>query len=321
MHSLQVSIVIPLLNEEESLPELHDWIVRVMNENNYTYEIIFIDDGSKDKSWNIIQQLSEKNSCVKGIKFRRNYGKSAALHLGFEAICGEVVITMDADLQDSPDEIPQLVQMITIEGYDLVSGWKKKRYDPISKTIPTKLFNWATRKMSGIELHDFNCGLKAYKIELVKSIEVYGEMHRYIPVIAKWAGFGNIGEKEVIHRERKYGYSKFGLERFVNGFLDLLTITFVSKFGKRPMHFFGFWGTIMFFIGLCSVAGIGVSKLIAISNNQRAPLITSNPWFYIALTTMVLGTLLFLSGFIAELILRNSMVRNQYLLEKKINLH
>jgi glycosyltransferase involved in cell wall biosynthesis len=321
MPTLQISVVIPLLNEEESLPELHDWIVRVMNENRFSYEIIFIDDGSKDKSWNVIQQLAEKNSSVKGIKFRRNYGKSAALHVGFESACGEVIITMDADLQDSPDEIPQLYDMITGEGFDLISGWKKKRYDPISKTIPTKLFNWATRKMSGIELHDFNCGLKAYKYELVKSIEVYGEMHRYIPVIAKWAGFGKIGEKEVQHRERKYGHTKFGLERFVNGFLDLLTISFISKFGKRPMHFFGFWGTVMFFIGFCSVAGLGIYKLISISNNQRVPLITSNPWFFIALTTMILGTLLFLAGFVAELILRNSPVRNQYLLEKKINLH
>ena len=320
MQNTQVSVVIPLLNEEESISELHDWIVRVMTAHLFSYEIIFIDDGSTDNSWKIIEKLCSENTHVKGIKFRRNYGKSAALHLGFEAACGEVVVTMDADLQDSPEEIPELFRMINEEKFDLVSGWKRKRYDPITKTIPTKLFNWATRKMSGIHLHDFNCGLKAYKQEVVKSIEVYGEMHRYIPVIAKWAGFRKIGEKEVQHKERKYGTSKFGLERFVNGFLDLLTITFISKFGKRPMHFFGFWGTIMFLIGLLSVLGLGISKLLAVYNNQRAPLITSNPWFFIALTTMVLGTLLFLSGFIGELILRNSTVRNQYLLEKKINL-
>ena len=316
---MNISVVIPLYNEEESINELFLWIRQVMDKNNFSYEVIFIDDGSKDSSWNIIEKMSESFKEVKGIKFRRNYGKSAALHLGFEAAEGDVVITMDADLQDSPEEIPELFKMITQENYHLVSGWKKKRYDPITKTIPTKLFNWATRKMSGIYLHDFNCGLKAYKKDVVKSIEIYGEMHRYIPVIAKWAGFQKIGEKEVQHRERKYGQSKFGIERFVNGFLDLLTITFISRFGKRPMHFFGFWGTVMFFIGFIVVIWLGVSKLITIYNQERAPLITSNPWFFISLVTMVLGTLLFLAGFIGELILRNSMVRNQYLIEKKIN--
>ncbi len=317
---MQISIVIPLLNEDESLPELHDWIVRVMKEHNFTYEVIFIDDGSKDKSWQVIENLVAQNSAVKAIKFRRNYGKSAALHLGFEAAQGDVVITMDADLQDSPDEIPDLYKMITQDNFDLVSGYKQKRHDPITKTIPTKLFNWATRKMSGIKLRDFNCGLKAYKKDVVKSIEVYGEMHRYIPVIAKWAGFSKIGEKVVQHRERKYGYTKFGLERFINGFLDLLTITFISKFGKRPMHLFGTLGTLMFVLGFGLAFWLGAEKLYAVYQNERMPLVTSNPWFFIALTTMVLGTLLFLTGFLSELILRNSSVRNNYLLEKKINL-
>lgn len=317
---MQISVVIPLLNEDESLPELHDWIVRVMKEHNYSYEIIFIDDGSKDKSWQVIENLSAQNPNVKAIKFRRNYGKSAALHVGFEATQGDVIITMDADLQDSPDEIPDLYKMIVQEGFDLVSGYKQKRHDPITKTIPTKLFNWATRKMSGIKLRDFNCGLKAYRKDVVKSIEVYGEMHRYIPVIAKWAGFGKIGEKVVMHRERKYGTTKFGLERFINGFLDLLTITFISKFGKRPMHLFGLLGTLMFMIGFVVAAWLGASKLYIEYHHQRAPLVTTNPWFFIALTTMVLGTLLFLTGFVSELILRNSSVRNSYLLEKKVGL-
>lgn len=291
-----------------------------MDENGFTYEICFIDDGSKDGSWKIIESLSQENPQVKGIKFRRNYGKSAALHIGFEAAQGDVVITMDADLQDSPDEIPDLYRMIKTDGFDLVSGWKQKRYDPITKTIPTKLFNWATRKMSGISLNDFNCGLKAYKKDVVKSIEVYGEMHRYIPVIAKWAGFTKIGEKVVQHRERKYGHTKFGLERFINGFLDLMTITFISKFGKRPMHFFGAFGTLMFIIGFCLAGWLGAEKLYYVYNHVRAPLVTSNPFFYIALVVMVMGTLLFLAGFLGELILRNSGVRNNYLLEKKINL-
>ena len=317
---MDISVVIPLLNEDESLPELHDWIVRVMQANKFSYEIIFVDDGSKDKSWQVIEELSAKNSCVKAIKFRRNYGKSAALHLGFEASQGNVVITMDADLQDSPDEIPELYKMIIQDGFDLVSGYKQKRHDPLTKTIPTKLFNWATRKMSGISLRDFNCGLKAYKKEVVKSIEVYGEMHRYIPVIAKWAGFSKISEKVVHHQERKYGTTKFGFERFINGFLDLLTITFISKFGKRPMHLFGTLGTLMFIVGFFVAFWLGAEKLYSIYQNQRMPLVTSNPCFFIALTTMVLGTLLFLTGFIGELVLRNSSVRNNYLLEKKINL-
>ena len=317
---MDISVVIPLFNEEESLPELHEWIRKVMMENNFSYEVILIDDGSKDDSWNVVEGICKKDIHAKGIKFRRNYGKSAALNVGFEVVEGDVVITMDADLQDSPDEIPDLYKMIKSDGFHLVSGWKKKRYDPISKTIPTKLFNWATRKMSGIKLNDFNCGLKAYKKDVIKSIEVYGEMHRYIPVIAKWAGFSKIGEKEVQHRERKYGYSKFGLERFINGFLDLLTITFISKFGKRPMHFFGTMGVMMFIIGFLAAAGLGANKMYYVLTGLRAPLVTNNPWFYIALTTMILGTLLFLAGFIAELVLRNSPVRNSYLLEKKINI-
>ncbi len=316
---MDISIVIPLFNEEESLPELHDWIEKVMNENNFSYEIIFVDDGSKDKSWSVIETLSSKNKNVRGIKFRRNYGKSAALNVGFEACQGDVVITMDADLQDSPDEITELYKMISADGLDLVSGWKKKRHDPLSKTIPTKLFNWATRKMSGINnLHDFNCGLKAYKKDVVKSIEVYGEMHRYIPVIAKWAGFTKIEEKEVTHRERKYGVTKFGLERFVNGFLDLLSITFVSKFGKRPMHFFGLWGTLSFLFG-------GIVSLILIiekiyKSHYLIPTrdVTEKPLFYLALVAMIIGTQLFLAGFLGELISRNSSERNSYLIEKKV---
>jgi len=316
---MDLSIVIPLLNEEESLPELHDWIVRVMQANNYSYEVIFVDDGSKDKSWTAIESLSAKNKNVRGIKFRRNYGKSAALNIAFEAAQGDVVITMDADLQDSPDEIPALRKMILEDGYDLVSGWKQKRYDPITKTIPTKLFNFATRKMSGIKnLHDFNCGLKAYRKDVIKSIEVYGEMHRYIPVIAKWAGFSKITEKPVAHQARKYGKTKFGMSRFVNGFLDLLTISFVSKFGKRPMHFFGFWGTVMFFAGFCTAVYLGATKLYHVYNHIAARQLTDRPSFYIALTTMILGTILFVAGFLGELISRNSSVRNNYLIEKKV---
>jgi len=317
---MQISVVIPLLNEYESLPELHEWIARVMKGHNFSYEVVFIDDGSKDKSWQVIENLALQDPNVKGIKFRRNYGKSAALHVGFDAAQGDVVITMDADLQDSPDEIPELYKMISQDQYDLVSGYKQKRHDPITKTVPTKLFNWATRKMSGIKLRDFNCGLKAYKKDVVKSIEVYGEMHRYIPVIAKWAGFDRIGEKVVHHQERKYGHTKFGLERFINGFLDLLTITFISKFGKRPMHLFGTLGTLMFVIGFVIAGWLGTVKLITVYHNERAPLVTTNPFFYIALTSMILGTLLFLTGFVSELILRNSSVRNNYLLERKIGL-
>lgn len=315
---MDISVVVPLKDEEESLTELCDWIARVMNANNFSYEIILVDDGSRDGSWRKIEELSAKNNNIKAIKFRRNYGKSAALNEGFEYSQGDVVITMDADLQDSPDEIPELYKMIKQDGFDLVSGWKKKRYDPLSKTIPTKLFNGATRKMSGIKLNDFNCGLKAYKKDVVKSIEVYGEMHRYIPVIAKWAGFTKIGEKAVQHRERKYGTTKFGLERFVNGFLDLLSITFMAKFGKKPMHFFGFWGTIMFIVGLLSATYLGIYKLYHVYNHLPARLLTDRPLFYISLTCMILGTQLFLAGFIGELISRNSSTRNNYLIEKKI---
>ena len=316
---MDISVVIPLFNEEESLPELHDWIVRVMDANKYSYEILFIDDGSKDRSWEVITGLSNRNAHVRGIRFRRNYGKSAALSEGFAATSGDVIITMDADLQYSPDEIPDLYRMIREEGFDLVSGWKKKRYDPISKTIPSKFFNWTTRKMSGIDnLHDFNCGLKSYRKEVVKSIEVYGEMHRYIPVIARWAGFRKIGEKVVEHRSRKYGVTKFGWERFINGFLDLLSITFVSKFGKRPMHLFGFLGTIMFLIGFFSAAYLGISKLLAVYHNVPARLITDRPSFYIALTAMIMGTFLFMAGFLGELISRNSPDRNRYLVDQRI---
>jgi len=318
---MNISIVIPLFNEEESLPELHDWIKRVMDEHQYSYEIIFIDDGSKDKSWQVIESLAAKNSCVKAIKFRRNYGKSPGLQVGFQEVQGDVVITMDADLQDSPDEIPELYNMITSGNYDLVSGWKQKRFDnALTKNIPSKLYNWTNRKISGIKLHDMNCGLKAYKKDVVKSIEVYGEMHRFIPVLAKNAGFDNIGEKVVQHQARKYGVSKFGWERFINGFLDLLTITFLSKFGKRPMHFFGLIGTIMFVVGLVSALYLGIDKAYHVFNHLHARLLTNRPSFFIALSSMVLGTMLFLAGFIGELILRNSADRNNYLLEKKINL-
>lgn len=317
---MDISVVIPLLNEAESLPELEAWIRRVMDAHGYSYEILFIDDGSTDNSWEVIESLSQHNPSVKGIKFRRNYGKSAALNTGFEATSGRVVITMDADLQDSPDEIPDLYNMIIQDGYDLVSGWKQKRYDPLSKTIPTKVFNWATRRLSGIHnLHDFNCGLKSYKRDVVKSIEVYGEMHRYIPVIAKWSGFKKIGEKPVQHQARKYGTTKFGWERFINGLLDLVSITFVGKFGRRPMHFFGAIGFMMFVIGLASSAYLGIDKLYRLNNGLPTILVTSNPYFYIALTTMILGTMLFLAGFLAELIARNSPTRNQYVIETKIN--
>lgn len=315
---MQISIVIPLLNEAESLPELYDWISRVMEENNFSWEAIFIDDGSTDESWEVIEDLHRKDSRVRGIKFQRNYGKSAALNVGFDAAEGEIVITMDADLQDSPDEIPALRKMILEQDFDLVSGWKAKRYDPISKTIPTKLFNWATRKMSGIELHDFNCGLKAYKKKVIKSIEVYGEMHRYIPVIAKWAGFRKIGEKEVKHQERKFGSSKFGLERFVNGFLDLLTITFVSRFGKRPMHFFGFIGTLMFLLGGMVSIWLIIEKIIHLYQGTTVREVTDQPLFYLALTAMIIGTQLFLAGFLGELISRNSPFRNSYLVDKRL---
>jgi len=309
---LNVSLVIPLYNEAESLPELHAWIVRVCKQENLSYEILLLDDGSSDDSWSIIQNLRAQDANVRGIRFRTNYGKSAALNVGFAEAKGEVVITMDADLQDSPDEIPSLRKMIIEEGYHVVSGWKKKRYDPISKTIPTKLFNWATRKISDLELHDFNCGLKAYRNEVVKNIEVYGEMHRYIPVIAKWAGFPKIGEKVVVHQARKYGHTKFGMNRFVNGFLDLMSLFFMSKFGKKPMHFFGLMGVLSFFIGAVTALWILVDKLICVIQHQRAPLVTDNPLFYIGLVAMILGTQLFLAGFIGELVSRSNPERNNY---------
>lgn len=312
---MDLSIVVPLFNEEESLPELCAWIERVMEANNYSYEILLIDDGSSDNSWSVIETLAAGNQNIKGIKFQRNYGKSAALNEGFKAAKGEVVITMDADMQDSPDEIPELRQMILSGGYDLVSGWKKKRFDPLSKTIPTKFFNGVTRKTSGIPLHDFNCGLKAYRKKVVKSIEVYGEMHRYIPVIAKWAGFRKIGEKVVEHRARKYGTTKFGWERFINGFLDLATISFVGKFSKRPMHFFGLYGTLSFLIGSFMFIYLVIAKLVS---TEFA--LTNRPSFYIALTAMIIGMQLFLAGFVAELIARNSTERNSYLIEKKLGI-
>jgi glycosyltransferase involved in cell wall biosynthesis len=317
---MQISIVIPLKDEAESLPELHDWIVKVMTANNFSYEILFIDDGSKDNSWKVIEDLKKKNANVRAIKFRRNYGKSPALYVGFEATKGDVVITMDADLQDSPDEIPELYSMIVKDGYDLVSGWKKKRHDnAVTKNLPSKLYNWTNRKISGIQLHDMNCGLKSYRKEVIKSIEVYGEMHRFIPVLAKNAGFSKIGEKVVQHQARKYGTSKFGWDRFINGFLDLMTITFLSKFGKRPMHFFGLVGTIMFFIGFLGAVYIGADKLYHVFKHVPATKVTSLPMFYISLTTMILGSMMFLAGFLGELILRNSSVRNNYLIEQEIN--
>lgn len=314
-----ISIVVPLYNEAESLPELYTWIVRVMKANNYTYEIIFVNDGSTDESWQVIEELSKKDSNVHGIKFRRNYGKSPALFCGFDAAQGDIVVTMDADLQDSPDEIPEMYRMIKEDGLDLVSGYKQKRYDPLSKTLPTKLFNATARKVSGIKnLHDFNCGLKAYRHEVVKSIEVYGEMHRYIPYLAKNAGFSRIGEKVVQHQARKYGVTKFGLNRFVNGYLDLLSLWFLSRFGKQPMHVFGLMGSVMFLLGLIAVIVVGSIKLTAIIGGYPAPLVTNSPYFYIALTMMLLGTQLFLAGFVGELITRNSPARNEYLVEKTI---
>ena len=315
---MDISIVIPLLNESESLPELCSWIDKVMLKNNYTYEVLLIDDGSKDSSWNVIEEIVSKNKSIKGIKFRRNYGKSAALNVGFKKAKGNVVITMDADLQDSPDEIPALYDKIIKENFDLVSGWKQKRYDPLTKTIPTKLFNWAARRASGIYLHDFNCGLKSYKNTVIKSVEVHGEMHRYIPVLAKWAGFANITEKVVEHQSSKYGETKFGLERFVNGFLDLLTITFVTRFGKKPMHFFGIVGTIMFMIGFSIFGYIVLEKLYAIFNSIAAKNIADMSVFYIALTSMVIGVQLFLAGFISEMISRNANDRNNYQIEKEV---
>ena len=319
---MDISVIIPLYNEAESLPELYAWIERVMKEHGYSYEVIFVNDGSTDESWQVITDLKSKSSCVKGIKFRRNYGKSPALYCGFEEAQGDVVITMDADLQDSPDEIPELYRMIKEDGYDLVSGYKQKRYDPLSKTLPTKLFNATARKISGIKnLHDFNCGLKAYRKAVVKNIEVYGEMHRYIPYLAKNAGFDKIGEKVVHHQARKYGSSKFmGLNRFVNGYLDLLTLWFLSTFGKKPMHVFGFLGSIMFLIGFFSVLGLGIDKLWCLANGIPQRLITSSPWFYIALTTMLIGTQLFLAGFLGDLISRSSQNRNDYQIKETIGI-
>jgi glycosyltransferase involved in cell wall biosynthesis len=315
---MDISVVVPLYNEEESIPELVAWIDRVMSQNEFSYELIMVDDGSNDSSWEVIENIQKKYPAVRGIKFRRNYGKSAALFSGFDVANGNVVITMDADLQDSPDEIPELYRMIKEDNFDLVSGWKRKRYDPISKTIPSKFFNRTARAMSGIKLHDFNCGLKAYKNKVIKSIEVYGEMHRYIPILAKQAGFVKISEKIVQHQERKYGVTKFGLNRFINGFLDLLSITFISKFGKKPMHFFGLLGTLMFLVGFFASAWIGLQKIYSMSQGIKAPLVTDSPYFYIALATMIIGTQLFLTGFVAELVSRSSSERNTYQIEKEI---
>lgn len=315
---MDISVVIPLLNEQESLNELHDWIASVMQSNRFSYEIIFIDDGSTDNSWQTIESLSQKNKAVKGIRFFKNYGKSQALHAGFLEAQGKVVITMDADLQDNPEEIPELYHMITEEKLDLVSGWKKKRYDSIiAKNLPSKLFNWAARKTSGLKLHDFNCGLKAYNINVVKNINVYGEMHRYIPVLAKNEGFKNIGEKVVQHQARKYGKTKFGMERFINGFLDLISIWFLSRFGKRPMHFFGALGALMFFIGFCFAFYIGIDKVFI---NPTGRLITQRPQFYISLATMIIGTQFFVAGFLGEIILRSRKEKERYRIDKKINL-
>jgi len=317
---MDISVIVPLLNEAESLPELAEWIERVMTEHNFSYEVIMVDDGSTDESWSVIQELHAKNPAIKGIKFRRNYGKSAALNTAFEACEGDVVITMDADLQDSPDEIPELYRMITEDGYDLVSGWKKVRYDSkLAKNIPSKFFNWTTRRKSGIQLHDFNCGLKAYKKDVVKSIEVYSEMHRYIPVLAKWAGFNKIGEKVVIHQKRKHGVSKFGWDRFVNGYLDLLTVTFMSKFGKKPMHFFGSLGSLSFLVGIVITIVLIAQKLYRM--NHQIPgfrQVTDQPLFYLALLAMIFGLVLFLAGYLAELIVRNGSDRNKYLIADRI---
>lgn len=316
---MDISVVVPLYNEAESLPELFEWIDRVMKANGFSYEVIFVNDGSTDDSWNVIRRLSSESDAVKAISFRRNYGKSPALFCGFERAEGDVVITMDADLQDSPDEIPELYRMIVDDGYDLVSGWKKKRYDnAFTKNIPSKIYNATARKVTGLKLHDMNCGLKAYKNEVVKNIEVYGEMHRYIPYLAKNAGYVNIAEKVVVHRKRLYGKSKFGLERFVNGYLDLFSLSFLNKFGKQPMHFFGLWGSIMFFIGFVAVVAVGVIKLVSLSKGVPAPLVTDTPYFYIALTMMVLGTQMFLSGFVGELISRSDSNRNKYQIADEI---
>ena len=317
---MDLSIIVPLLNEAESIPELYSWIKRVMTENGISYEVIFVDDGSTDSSWEIIEGLRDKEpEIIHGIRFRRNYGKSPALYCGFKMAQGDIVATMDADLQDSPEELPEMMRMIREDGYDLVSGWKKKRYDgKLSKNLPSKLYNWTARKVTGIKLHDMNCGLKAYRRDVVKNIEVYGEMHRYIPFLAKNAGFQNIGEKVVHHQARKFGKSKFGLDRFVNGYLDLMSLWFLNRFGKQPMHFFGLWGSVMFILSLIAIIVVGASKLIALSHGIPARLVTDNPYFYIALTGMILGTLMFLTGFVAELVSRSSQNRNDYKISQEI---
>lgn len=316
---MDISIIVPLFNEEESLPKLHEWIVRVMKENKFSYEIVFVNDGSTDSSWQVIEELKKSDENVRGIKFRKNYGKSPALYCGFEAAQGDVVITMDADLQDSPDEIPELYKMITGEHFDLVSGWKKVRHDSkLAKNIPSKLYNATARKVTGLKLHDMNCGLKAYRKDVIKNIEVFGEMHRYIPYLAKNAGYTHIGEKVVEHRKREFGSTKFGLNRFVNGYLDLMTLYFLSKFGKKPMHFFGLWGSLMFVFGFFSVIAVGVNKLYHLYLHKVAPLVTETPYFYLALVAMLLGTQMFLAGFLGEIITRNSAERNNYLIDKEI---
>jgi len=316
---MDISVIVPLFNEEESLPKLYEWIERVMNDHQYTFEVIFVNDGSTDKSWQVIEALQEQSKNVRGIKFRHNYGKSPALYCGFKAAKGDVVITMDADLQDSPDEIPELFSMIKDDNYDLVSGWKKKRYDSkFSKNIPSKLYNATARKVTGLKLHDMNCGLKAYRNEVVKNIEVFGEMHRYIPFLAKNAGFTNIGEKVVEHRKRQFGETKFGLNRFVNGYLDLMTLWFLFRFGKKPMHFFGLYGSLMFLLGFLAVVTVGINKLVAIIEQVKAPLVTDSPYFYLSMLAMVLGTQLFLTGFLGEIVARNSTERNNYQIEKEI---
>ncbi len=318
MNKMDISVVIPLYNEAESLPELYAWIERVMTANRFSFEVIFVDDGSTDDSWPVIRSLLQQSPHVRAIRFRRNYGKSPGLHCGFQRTQGDVVITMDADLQDSPDEIPTLYRMIREEGYDLVSGWKKKRYDPLSKTIPTKLFNATARKISGIRLHDFNCGLKAYRAEVVKNIEIYNDMHRYIPYLAKNAGFSRIGEKVVAHQARKYGSSKFGLSRFINGYLDLITLWFTSRFGKKPMHFFGLLGSLVFLVGFLALIYVLTMKLVSILSGDLRPLVTNSPYFYISLTSMIIGTQLFLAGFLGELISRNAANRNSYIISEEL---